>query len=155
MNKKHRVLLCDDHDLVRLSVNEALKPQADIQVVGEACGDQAGISAALELLPDLVLMDVSMPDIDGIEATRQIVAVAFGVKVLAYLAESRWEIVERMLAAGARGYVLKQGDPGELVCAIRIVLAGGSFLSPRLMGITPLVSKDPNGTRGPAKIRMV
>ena len=70
------------------SVHEILKRQADIQVVGEASGGQAGISAALELLPDLVLMDVSMPDVDGFEATRQIVASASAVKVLAYSAES-------------------------------------------------------------------
>ena len=114
-----------------------MKHQADIQVVGEASGGQAGIDAALELLPDLVLMDVSMPEVDGIEATRQIVAKASEVKVLAYSAEGRWATVMQMFAAGARGYVLKQGDPEELVCAIRMVLAGGSFLSPALMGTIP------------------
>ena len=143
MNKKHRVLVCDDNGLVRASVQEFLKQQADIQVVGEAAGGQAGINAALELLPDLVLMDVSMPEVDGIEATRQIMAKASEVKVLAYSAESRWEIVERMLAVGAQGYVLKQGDPEELVCAIRMVLAGGSFLSARLMGTTPPAEYKP------------
>jgi DNA-binding NarL/FixJ family response regulator len=131
MNKKHRVLVCDDNGLVRASVQEFLKHQADIRVVGDASGGQAGIHAALVLLPDLV------PEVDGIEATRQIMAKAPAIKVLAYSGERRWAIVKRMFAAGARGYVLKQGDPGELVCAIRVVLAGGSFLSPRLMGTTP------------------
>jgi len=143
MSKKHRVLLCDDNGLVRASVQEYLKQQADILVVGEASGGQAGINAALELLPDLVLMDVSMPEVDGIEATRRIMAKASEVKVLAYSGEWRWVIVKQMLAAGARGYVLKQGDPEELVCAIRMVLAGGSFLSPRLMGTTPPAEYKP------------
>ena len=132
----HRVLVCDDQDLVRLSVLEILKRQTGVQVVGEASGDEAAIRAALELLPDLVIMDVSMPEVDGLEATRQIVANAPNVKVLAHSAESEWRIVEKMLAAGARGYVLKRGDPVELMCAIRVVLAGGSFLSPGLLGNT-------------------
>lgn len=134
MKEKHRVLLCDDHELVRLGVHEILKRQPDIQVVGDAAGGEAGIKAALELLPDLVLMDVSMPEVDGLEATRRIVASASTVKVLAYSSESDLETVEKMLAAGARGYVLKRGDPPELVRAIRTVLAGGSYISPGLLG---------------------
>ena len=134
MNEKHRVLLCDDQEMVRLSVHEILKRHADFEVVGHASGGEAGIRAALELLPDLVLMDVSMPEVDGFEATRRIVASASTVKVIAYSSESDWETVEKMFAAGARGYVLKQGDPRELVLAIRMVLAGGSFISPGLMG---------------------
>src|ERR1700694_1634852 len=130
MNKKHRVLLCDDQDIFRWSVREVLNPQADMQVVGEASGGQAGIDAALDLLPDLVLMDVSMPGVNGVEATRQITTKAPSVKVLAYSSQSNWETVDQMFTAGARGYVLKQGDAGELVRAIRTVLAGGCFLSP-------------------------
>ncbi len=136
MNQPHRILLCDDHDLVRQSVKGILKRQADLQVVGEASGGKAGIIAALELRPDLVLMDVSMPDVDGLEATRQIMAQASEVKVLAYSAESKWEVVEQMFAAGARGYVLKRGDPVELVQAIRTVLAGEPFFSDELLGRT-------------------
>jgi DNA-binding NarL/FixJ family response regulator len=133
MNKKHRILLCDDQDMVRWTVREFLKPGSDIEVVGEASGGQAGIDATLELLPDLVLMDVSMPEVNGIEATRQIVARAPGVKVLAHSSHHNWEIVDQMFTAGAQGYVLKLGDVGELVSAIRNVLAGGCFLSPALM----------------------
>ena len=126
--------MCDDQDMVRWIVRESLKLQADIEVVGEAAEGQAGVGAALELLPDLVLMDVSMPGVNGVEATRQIVAQAPTVKVLAHSCQSNWEIVDQMFTAGARGYLLKQGDGVELVRAIRTVLAGGYFLSPGLMG---------------------
>jgi DNA-binding NarL/FixJ family response regulator len=136
MNKRHRVLLCDDQDMVRWIVREFLKFQADIEVVGEAAEGQAGIDAALQLLPDLVLMDVSMPGVNGVEATRQIVAQAPSVKVLAHSCQSNWEIVDQMFTAGARGYLLKEGDGVELVRAVRTVLAGGWFLSPGLMACT-------------------
>jgi DNA-binding NarL/FixJ family response regulator len=134
MKEKHRVLVCDDSSLVRAGVQEFLKHEADIQVVGEASGGQAGIDTAVDLLPDLVLMDVSMPGVGGIEATQQIVGRAPTVKVIGYSTEMSWRIIHQMLEAGARGYVLKQGDPRELICAMRIVLSGGTFLSPRLMG---------------------
>jgi LuxR family maltose regulon positive regulatory protein len=139
MKRQHRVLLCDDSVLVRAGLKEVLKHEADIQVVGEASGGQAGIQAALDLRPDLVLMDVTMPEVDGIEATRQIVAAAPGVKVLGYSAERSWAMVRQMLTAGARGYVLKQHEHRELICAIRSVLAGGLFLSPGLIGASPLL----------------
>jgi DNA-binding NarL/FixJ family response regulator len=139
MSRKHRVLLCDDQDIVRVIVSGVLKREADIQVVGEASGGKEGITATLELLPDLVLMDVSMPGVDGLEATRQIVAKAPAVKVLAHSALSERAIVEQMFAAGARGYLLKRGDPEELLRAVRTVLAGGSFLSAGLTsGTTPV-----------------
>jgi DNA-binding NarL/FixJ family response regulator len=142
MNKRHRVLLCDDQDMVRWIVREFLKLQSDIEVVGEAAEGQAGIGAALELLPDLVLMDVSMPGVNGVEATRQIVTQAPTVKVLAHSCQSNWEIVDQMFTAGARGYLLKQGDGVELVRAIRTVLAGGCFLSPGLMCCTTPVEEE-------------
>ena len=133
---KYRLLLCDDQELIRSCVRQILHHFGDIQVVGEASGGQAGIEATLELLPDLVLMDVSMPDVDGPEATRQIVAKAPTVKVLAYSMHTNWEVVDQMFDAGAQGYVLKQGEPEELVRAIRTVLDGGPFLSPGLLRCT-------------------
>jgi two-component system response regulator NreC len=136
VNKKYRVLLCDDQELIRSCVREILNHFDDIEVVGEASGGQAGIEAALELLPDLVLMDVSMPDVDGPEATRQIVARAPTVKVLAYSMHTNWEVVDRMFEAGAQGFVLKQSEAEELVRAIRTVLDGEPFISPGLLRCT-------------------
>ena len=141
MNRRHRVLLCDDSVLIRAGLQEALKLEPGVLVVGEACDGQAGIDAALQLRPDLVLMDVSMPGVDGIQATRRIVAAAPGIKVLAYSAEASWAIVRQMLNAGARGFVLKQHGPQELLCAIRSVLAGDLFLSPGLISAHSPVHK--------------
>jgi DNA-binding NarL/FixJ family response regulator len=134
MKRQRRVVVCDDSSLVRAGVREFLKHETDIEVVGEAAGGQAGIDATVELQPDLVLMDVSMPVVNGIQATQEITARVPTVRVIAYSGEMSWVIVHQMLRAGARGYVLKQSSPRDLVCAIRIVLAGGTFLSPRLMG---------------------
>jgi len=133
MKKKHRIVICDDQDMFRITTRETLKHYApDLEVAAEASGGEAGIAATLKLLPDLVLMDVLMPDLDGFEATRQIVK-ASTVKVLAYSSLANWETVDQMFEAGARGYVLKQSDPRELVRGIRTVLEDGFFISPGLM----------------------
>jgi len=142
MKKKYRVLLCDKPDELRWIIREALKPHADIEVVGEVSGGEAVIAAAVQLLPDLVILDVSMPDGDGFQATREILNKAPAVRVLAYSAVSIWQTVDQMFTAGARGYVLKQGDPSELVRAIRTVLADGFFLSAGLMSSTAAVEQE-------------
>ena len=132
MNETVRVLLCDDQAMIRIRVREALAKVPGIEVVGEACGGQAGVKMALALAPDLVLMDVSMPDMNGVEATRQIRASAPGVRVLAFSAEGGPETTEAMAAAGASGYLLKNSDPDEWVRAIHSVMAGGFFQSASL-----------------------
>jgi len=141
MCNKHRIVVCDDQQKVRGKVREILNLQADLEVVGEAPGGLSGIAVSLDLLPDLVLMDVRTPDMDGFEATRQIVTKAPRVIVLAHSSVSTWETVDQMFTAGARGYVLK-GDGGELLRAVRTVLAGGSFLSPALMGSKTLPEEE-------------
>jgi DNA-binding NarL/FixJ family response regulator len=135
MKHKHlfRVLLCDDQALARHQVQHALENTSEFQVVGEAAGAHESIAKAIELKPDLVLMDVCMPELDGAEVTRQILLTAPEIKVLAYSADCCWEKVDRMLAAGACGYAVKSADLDELVRAARTVLAGGHYLSLALM----------------------
>jgi DNA-binding NarL/FixJ family response regulator len=110
----------------------------DLEIVGEAAGGYAGVEMALALVPDLVLMDVDMPDLNGIEATRRLLARQPDIKVLAHSAGSGWHVVREMLFAGASGYLVKGGDPDELAEAIRVVLAGDRFLSGKIK--LPLLS---------------
>jgi DNA-binding NarL/FixJ family response regulator len=132
-----RVLVCDDQTLIRARVREALAGTPDIQVVGEAAGGLEGIRLAIELLPDLVLMDISMPDLDGIQATQRILAQAPDIRVLAFSADSHWQNVEEMFFAGAWGYLLKRGDSSQLIDAIHSVMAGSFFLSASIRGSGP------------------
>jgi two-component system, NarL family, response regulator NreC len=124
-----RVLLCDDQRLVRTCVREILEATTTVEVVGEAAGGRPAVEMALELKPDVVLMDVSMPDLDGVEATRRILASSPNTRVLAFSADSNAETVERMFAAGARGYLIKSGKPSELMVALRAIHAGERFIS--------------------------
>jgi DNA-binding NarL/FixJ family response regulator len=123
-----RLLLCDDSELMRQSVREFLQGVGHFEVVGEAHGGRPAVTMARELKPDVVLMDVSMPDLDGIEATRQILAHSPDIRVLAFSAESSPNQITKMVAAGAHGYLLKSADPEDLVVALNKVLAGERFV---------------------------
>ena len=122
-----RLLLCDDQKLIRTRVREILKAVPSIEIVGEAADGRTAVAMALQLKPDVVLMDVSMPNLNGIEATRQILSRLPKTRVLAFSVESDAETVRSMFAAGARGYLIKTGDPVELVVALQKVLAGDYF----------------------------
>jgi DNA-binding NarL/FixJ family response regulator len=138
----YRVLICDDALMSRRALQRALRDNSEFQVVDEAAGGQESIAKAVKLKPDLVLMDVCMPDLNGIEATRQILRAAPGTKVLAYSADSAWGTVDRMFAAGADGYLVKGADVDELVRAARTVLAGGHYLSVVLLESTGGATED-------------
>jgi len=127
--------------MIRVRVRETLAKVPGIEVVGEAAGGHAGVKLALDLAPDLVLMDVSMPDLDGIEATRRILAALPRTRVLAFSAEAGRQNVEAMTSAGARGYLLKSTDPEQWVRAIHSVVAGGVFTSEDVPG----PAAPPNG----------
>ncbi len=126
-----RVLLVDDQALVRAGFRMILKGEEGIEVVGEASDGAEAIALARELSPDVVLMDVRMPGVDGIEATRRIVARAGnGTAVLVLTTFDLDAYVFEALRAGASGFLLKNAPPEELVQAIRVVASGGALLDP-------------------------
>jgi two-component system response regulator NreC len=127
-----RVLLAEDHTIVRQGLRSLLDDEADIEIVGEAEDGQQAIELAQRLLPDVVLMDITMPVLNGLEATRQIKKSFPQVKVLVLTVHSTEEYIFQILRAGASGYVVKQAAVSELVQAIRTVYQGDSFLSPSI-----------------------
>ncbi|MBI2460697.1 MAG: response regulator transcription factor [Candidatus Rokubacteria bacterium] len=129
---KTKILLVDDHAIVRAGLRLLLESQSDLAVVGEAASGREAIRAVKELRPDLVLMDVAMPDLNGLEATRRIKAEHAKVQVLALTMHENEQYFFQMLHAGAAGYVVKGAPPEELIGAIRSVTRGEAYLSPPL-----------------------
>ena len=125
-----RVLLVDDDDLMRAGLTAVLSSDATIDVVGEAPDGRAAVERAIELRPDVVLMDVRMPGLDGIAATRELLAVAPDVKVVVLTTFEQDDYIFGALSAGASGFLLKRTRPEELIAAIHTVAAGDSLLSP-------------------------
>jgi two-component system response regulator NreC len=129
---KIRVLLAEDHTIVRKGLRFLLEGEAGIEVIGEAEDGREAVQKTQELLPDVVLMDLSMPELSGLEATRQIKKRFSEVKVLILTRHANEEYVFQILRAGASGYVVKKAAPTELVLAIQSVCRGDSFLSPAI-----------------------
>ena len=127
---KATVLLVDDHVVVRQGLKALLADELDIEVIGEASNGREALDRLAELEPKVVLMDISMPGLNGIEATRQIQQRYPSVRVVVLSMHANEEYVFQVLQAGASGYVLKQSDSLEVLTAIRAAVAGGSFLSP-------------------------
>ena len=126
-----RVLLADDHQLVRTGFRVILEIEDDIEVVGEASDGKQAVDLARELSPDVVLMDVEMPGMDGLEATRQITA-EDGPSVLILTTFDRDEYLFAALQAGAGGFLLKNGTPEALTEAVRVVARGDALLAPEI-----------------------
>ena len=130
-----RVLLVDDHRMMREGLRSLLEQQEGIEVVGDTSDGRSAMKLVQKLRPQIVIMDVAMSDLNGVEATRQIVASVPGVKVLALSMHREMQFVARMLEAGASGYLLKDDAFEELAQAIREVAAGGTYLSPRIASL--------------------
>ncbi len=127
---KVRIVLADDHAILREGIRALLEDQPDMTVVGEAADGRIAVELARELQPTLIVMDIGMPLLNGLEATRQIKRECPQVAVLVLTMHDNEEYVSQILAAGASGYVLKRAASSELVMAIRAVASGQSYLSP-------------------------
>jgi len=130
--KKIRLLIADDHKLVREGLRTMLEGQGEFQVVAEAANGHEAVERALQVQPDVVLMDIGMPDMDGLEATRCIVEKAGAIPVLVLTVHEEDDYFFRALEAGAHGFVVKDADSRDLAAAVRAVHAGGTFLYPSM-----------------------
>jgi len=129
-----RVVLADDHAVVREGLRHLVEAQPDMRVVGEAADGEAAWRAACALAPDVLVMDLSMPVLGGVEATERVRRDCPAVRVLALTVHEERDYLTRLLRAGAAGYVLKRAAAGELVRAVRAVAAGGTYIDPALAG---------------------
>ncbi len=132
MDERIRLLLADDHAMLRQGTAELLRREPDLEVVGEAGDGQQAVELARVLNPDIVVMDVRMPMLSGVEATRQIRESLPGVQVLVFTAHDDDQYIFGLLQAGASGYLLKTAPVSELVKAIRQIRAGESPLDPAI-----------------------
>jgi DNA-binding NarL/FixJ family response regulator len=127
-----RVLVVDDHQLVRTGFRVILEVEEDIEVIGEASDGAQAVDLAASARPDVVLMDVEMPGVDGLEATRRIVAADAAASVLILTTFDRDDYLFAALHAGASGFLLKNGTPEALIDAVRVVARGDALLAPEI-----------------------
>lgn len=130
--RKIKVLLAEDHTLVRKGIRSLLDNEPSIEVIGEAEDGREAIEKVESLSPDVVLMDITMPHLNGLDATRQIKKFFPEVKVLALTMYTNEEYIFQILEAGASGYLVKRSAPGELLSAIEAAYRGDTFLSPSI-----------------------
>lgn len=134
-----RVMLADDHKIVREGLRFILEMESDINVVAEAGNGRMAVQLAMEVEPDVAVIDIAMPDMNGIEATRRILCEKPDIKILALSMHSARRFVEEALSAGAKGYLLKDCASEELVRAIHTVAANETYLSPK---VADMIVKD-------------
>lgn len=133
MNKL-RVLLAEDHEMVREGLKLLVNRQTDMETVGETDNGRAAVELARELKPDVVVMDISMPEMNGLKATEKLKALCPEIKILILTLHADDAYLRKLLKAGASGYLLKKSASGELVRAIRSVSAGEIYLDPSMTG---------------------
>jgi DNA-binding NarL/FixJ family response regulator len=147
------VLLVDDDDLMRAGLRAVLSSDANVDVVGEAGDGRAAVESVRSLRPDLVLMDVRMPDLDGIAATREVLAASPDVKVVILTTFEQDDYIFGALNAGASGFLLKRTAPEELLAAIHTVAGGDSLLSPSVTRtVIDRMARQPSPEIGPSRL---
>jgi DNA-binding NarL/FixJ family response regulator len=144
-----RVMIADDHPLFRDGLRAMLESEPDIELVGEAATGQEAITLARQLLPDVVLMDIKMPDLDGIEATRRVIAESPNTRVLVVTMFEDDDSVLAAMRAGARGYVVKGMRSADAIRAIRAVAEGEAIFSPAIAGRLVSMLAEARQTAGP------
>lgn len=132
MSEKLRILLAEDHKTVREGIKLLVNAQDDMEVIGEAGDGEIAVNMASELNPDIIVMDISMPELNGLRATRRMRSNGLDVKILMLTRHTDDGYLQQLIEAGANGYVLKQSAPNELINAIRAVGNGNSYLDPAL-----------------------
>lgn len=132
METKLKVLLAEDHQTVREGVKLLVNAQDDMEVIGEAGDGEQALDKAIELKPDLLLMDISMPRMNGLRATKRIRNAVPDMKILILTRHTDDGYLQQLIGAGANGYVLKQSAPTELISAVRSVASGKSYIDPSL-----------------------
>ncbi|HMF01640.1 MAG TPA: response regulator transcription factor [Terriglobia bacterium] len=130
MIKKTRILICDDHTLFVEGIKAMLRNESSLEIVGEARDGRQAVELVKELKPDLLLMDVSMPDMNGFDATQRVHELDPNIKVLILTMHDEEELVARCLEAGAAGYIIKDAPASQLLYAIEMVKKGERYLSP-------------------------
>lgn len=144
---KTRILLADDHEVVRDGLRSLLEKQPDFEVTGVTGDGHEAIAMAKRMQPNVIVMDISMPNLGGVEATRQIKASCPTVKILTLSVHSQGAIVAQMLRAGASGYVPKSCPAEELIEAIQTVTRGRTYISPEVMdSVTEYLGAEPEET---------
>ena len=129
---KLKIILAEDHETVREGIKLLINSQPDMEVIGEASSGSAVIKAVRKLQPDIIVMDISMPETNGLKATRKIKQDFPKIKILALTRHTDDGYIQQLIRAGANGYVLKQSAPSELINAIHAICAGKSYLDPAL-----------------------
>lgn len=130
-----KIVLADDHELMREGLRSLVENQFGMQVIGEAGDGDGVVQLARELKPDVIIMDVGMPGLDGIDATKQIMAESPAIRIIALSMHPNRLYITGMFDAGAYGYLLKGTDSGELKRAIETVMAGEVYISPKVAGV--------------------
>jgi two-component system response regulator NreC len=149
-----RILIADEHRIVRDAIISMLENEGDIQVIGEAEDGRTAVEMALELQPDIVIIETSLPNLNGIEATRQIIGTFPDIKIIALSGHSDNRSVYEMLRAGAMGYVPKQCAFSELILAIRNVISNKVYMSTQISGIVVdgYLNRQPDSENSPYSV---